>query len=194
MTLRWPLRIAVLFGGVLTFVLIPTSRAQPAPSVDTFDLVLVGDSLSASNHSVALKTNPTVGANWERLTEVRCATTGRLLVFPAQSTDRYLGQDIRENYLALKVSAEAGGGRLRAAYAVPAADEFDADTCAYLSRLAQREPLTIRQHSLAVYERPRPAQLHSEKAFIDHIEAPIRHRKPGVMEVEWLEILFGAAN
>ncbi len=162
--------------------------------MDTFDLVLVGDSLSASSHRVALKTNPTVGETWEPLTEVRCEETARLLVFPAQSTDRYLGQDIRENYLALKVSAEVEGGTLRAAYAVPSTDEFGTKACARLTRLAETQPLTVRRHSLAVYERPRPARLRPERSFIDHVEAPIRHRKPGVMEVEWLEILFGQAN
>lgn len=194
MTLRCLLHTGVLLGVVLTITLAPTSRAQPAPAVDTFDLVLVGDSLSASDHGVSLKTNPTVGETWERLTEVRCEERSRLLVFPAQSTDRYLGQDIRENYLALKVSAEVGGGTLRAAYAVPTVDDLDVEACAHLSQLTTTEPLTVRQHSLAVYERPRPAQLRPEETFIDHIEAPIRHRKPGVMEVEWLEILFGAAN
>lgn len=183
------LRISVLILGLST-VVVGSAFAQPAASVDTFDLVLVGDLLSASTHRVALKTNPTAGETWEGLNEVRCEETARLLVFPAQSTDRYLGQDIRENYMALKVTAEASGGTLRAAYAVPSTDELGAKACARLVRLAETKPLTLRRHSLAVYERPRPVRLQPERSFIDHIEAPIRQRKPGVMEVEWLQILF----
>ena len=26
---------------------------------------------------------------------------------------------------------------------------------------------------------------------LDHVEAPVRRRKPGVVEAEWLNILFG---
>lgn len=48
----------------------------------------------------------------------------------------------------------------------------------------------VRRHSVALHVRPRPVQLSADTPFIEHLEAPIRHRKPGVMEVEWLEILF----
>ena len=191
MNLRYRCRTAVLTGAVLALFLVPPSQAQPAPAVDTFDLVLVGDSLSASTHRVALKTNPTAGAAWTTIGEARCSETERLLVFPAQPTVRYLGQDIRENHLALRVTAETGGGTLRAAYAVPSTNDLDATACAQLARLVETQPMSVRRHSLAAYERPRPAQLRPATPFIDHVEAPIRHRKPGVMEVEWLEILFG---
>lgn len=181
----------VLLGAVLALVLGPTVHAQPVSSVDTFDLVLVGDSLSVSAHRVALKSNPTKGATWTTLKEARCEETERLLVLPAQPTDRYLGQDIRENYLALRVTAETDGSTLRAAYAVPSTNDLDAAACAQLARLAETQPMTVRRHSLAAYERPRPAQLRPGAPFVDHVEAPIRHRKPGVMEIEWLQILFG---
>ena len=59
-----------------------------------------------------------------------------------------------------------------------------------LARLVATEPAVVRRHSLAVYERPRPARLRPGTPFIDHVEAPVRHRKPGVTEVEWLELLF----
>lgn len=98
--------------------------------------------------------------------------------------------DIRENYVALKVVSEAKGGALRSAYAVPSADKFDSNDCDEIARLIETRPMVVRRHSLAAYERPRSVPLHPDTPFIDHIEAPVRPRKPGVMEVEWLEILF----
>lgn len=191
MNLRLRLASVALLGAVFALVLGPTVHAQPVSSVDTFDLILVGDSLSVSAHRVALKSNPTKGATWTTLDDVQCDETERLLVLPGQPTDRYLGQDIRENYLALRVTAETDGGILRAAYAVPSTNDLDAAACARLARLAETRPMTVRHHSLAVYERPRPARLRPGAPFIDHVEAPIRHRKPGVMEVAWLQVLFG---
>jgi hypothetical protein len=168
----------------------PAAAAQPGASVETFDLVLVGDALSPTAHRVALKSNPTAGATWTPLDGAQCTGTERLMVVPDLSVRRYVGQDLRENYVALKIAAEEEGGRLRAAYAVPSTGELDTAACARLARLATTQPMVVRRHSLAVYERPRPARLRPGTHFIDHIEAPVRHRKPGVTEVEWLEILF----
>ena len=168
----------------------PVAVGQSTPPVETFDLVLVGDSLTPSAHRVSLKTNPTAGARWTSLGDARCTGTERLMVLPDLSTERYVGQDLRENYIALKMTTEMEGGLLRAAYAVPSADRMDADACTRLARLVREQPMTVRRHSLAVYERPRPVRLRPGTPFIDHVEAPVRHRKPGVMEVEWLEILF----
>jgi hypothetical protein len=175
---------------VLALVFGSSVEAQPASSVDSFDLILMGDSLRPSAHTVELRSNPTAGENWTELESPYCTETGRLLVFPTQPVQRYLGQDIRENYLALKVVSETRGGSLRSAYTVPSAGTFEANNCEEIAHLIESQPMRIRRHSLAVYERPRPAHLRPDKPFIDHIEAPVRHRKPGVMEVEWLEILF----
>lgn len=168
----------------------PSVEAQPVSSIDSFDLVLMGDSLRPSTHTVKVRSNPTAGETWTALENPQCAETGRVLVFPNQSAQRYLGQDIRENYVALKVLAEAKGGALRSAYAVPSVDKFDSNDCDEIARLIETRPMVVRRHSLATYERPRAVPLHPDTPFIDHIEAPVRHRKPGVMEVEWLEILF----
>ena len=170
--------------------LAPTAVAQSPAPADSFDLVLVGDALSPAAHQVSLKTNPTAGSRWTALDDAQCTGTGRLMVLPTLSTERYVGQDLRENYIALKIATDAEGGRLRAAYAVPAADRMDADTCTRLARLVGEQPMTVRRHSIAVYERPRPVRLRPGTPFIEHVEAPVRHRKPGVTEVEWLEILF----
>lgn len=185
---RWSL--VVFLAVVFPFAIGPAVQAQSAPPVDTFDLVLVGEALTAADHRVEMKTNPAEGGRWTVLDESRCGDTGRLLVLPGRLVARYVGQDIRENYLALKVTAETGGSTLRAAYAVPSLDDFGAAACARLARLVETRPMTVRRHSLAAYERPRPVRLRPGTPFIDHVEAPVRHRKPGRREVEWLEILF----
>ena len=169
--------------------------AQSGPAVETFDLVLVGDHLRAEAHRVALKTNPTTGASWTVLEETRCPRTNQLLVLSDLSATRYLGQDIRENHLTLRIttpsSTEDARGALRAVYAVPSTEPIDTAACAQLARLARTTPQALRRHSLAIYERPRPASLRAGTPFLDHVEAAVRHRKPGVMEVEWLNVLFG---
>ena len=169
--------------------------AQSGPAVETFDLVLVGDHLRAEAHRVALKTNPTTGASWTVLEETRCPRTNQLLVLSDLSATRYLGQDIRENHLTLRIttpsSTEDARGALRAVYAVPSTEPIDTAACAQLARLARTTPQALRRHSLAIYERPRPASLRAGTPFLDHVEAAVRHRKPGVVEVEWLNVLFG---
>ena len=169
--------------------------AQPGPAVKTFDLVLVGDHLRAEAHRVALKTNPTTGASWTVLEETRCPRTNQLLVLSDLLATRYLGQDIRENHLTLRIttpsSTEDARGALRAVYAVPSTEPIDTAACAQLARLARTTPQALRRHSLAIYERPRPASLRAGTPFLDHVEAAVRHRKPGVVEVEWLNVLFG---
>lgn len=181
---------AVVLVGVWTGVLAPAA-AQSTASIDQLDLILVGDQLSPSTHQVGLKTNPTQGGSWTSLGEMRCVTVEGVLVVQDLSGPRYYGQDRRENHLSLRITttSNAAQGRLRAVYAVPH-DEWTNSACTQLARLVRSDPQTVRRHSLATYERPRPARLTSGEPFIDHIEAPIRHRRPGVMEVEWLNILF----
>ena len=169
--------------------------AQPVPPVQTFDLVLVGDHLRPEAHRAALKTNPTAGATWTSLDDATCTGTDGLMVIPNLSVARYLGQDIRENHLALRIttrsSTNGDRGVLRAVYAVPSAGSLTQTTCTRIARLVRTAPQNIRRHSLAAYERPRPASLRPGTPVLDHVEAPVRHRKPGVMEVEWLNVLIG---
>lgn len=180
----------ILMCATLALALGSTVEAQPMAPINSFDLVLMGDSLRPDAHTVELRSNPTAGESWTALDNPECVDTERVLVFPRQSVQRYLGQDIRENYVALRVVAESRGGTLRSAYSVPSTGEFDSNDCTEIARLTETRPMVVRRHSLAAYERPRSAPLHPNTPFIDHIEAPVRHRKPGVMEVEWLEILF----
>lgn len=172
--------------------------AQPGPPVENFDLVLVGDHLRADVHRVALKTNPTYGTAWSSVDGARCTDTTQLMVIPDLSASRYLGQDIRENHLTLRIttrsSSTADGGALRAVYAMPSGPSYDPATCTRLVHRARTAPQQIRRYSLAAYERPRPASLRTDAPFLDHVEAPVRHRKPGVVETEWLNILLGESE
>lgn len=185
-------RLSALLLLILVLGVHPVG-AQPALPVETFDLVLAGDHLRADAHRVALKTNPTVGAKWMSLDGATC--TGPLLVFSGLSVDRYLGQDLRENHLTLRITTQSsdngGHGALRAVYAVPSGTSFNQEICTRLARLARTAPEQIRGHSLAAYERPRPTPLRATTPFLDHVEAPVRHRKPGVAEAAWLNVLFG---
>jgi hypothetical protein len=164
--------------------------------VKHFDLILVGSDLDPTTHRVALKTNPKQGGAWPPVAPsaraVRCTAQPGLRVIPNLSGARFLGQDIRENYIALRITTTraAATGTLRAAYAVPSVDTLDAAGCERLATVIAEEPARVRRHSVATHVRPRPAQLSVEAPFIDHLEAPVRPRKPGVMEAKWLEILF----
>lgn len=182
--------------ALLVLGLVQTVSAQPETPVATFDLVLVGNDLDPDAHRISLKTNPGQGETWTPVVSSdrspRCTTSESLLVVPDLPAKQYVGQDIRENHLSLKIETvdPATEGAIRAVYALPSVEDLNDDACTRLARLIERAPDTVRHHSLATYVRPRPAPLEAEAPFIDHVELPVRHRKPGVMEVEWLKILF----
>lgn len=182
--------------GLLMLMAAGPTAAQSSPPVDRFDLVLVGNNLDASPHQVSLKTNPWRSDEWTSVSPSEgvsdCASQPNLRVRSDLSTAQYLGQDIRENYIALRITTTEDGteGTLRAAYALPSTDTWTEAACERLATLIETNPSTVRHHSVAVHTRPRPVSLSADAPFIEHLEAPIRHRKPGVMEVEWLEILF----
>ncbi|MFB6274229.1 MAG: hypothetical protein ABEL51_15190 [Salinibacter sp.] len=180
----------VLGCALLPLLLAGPSVAQPTPPVDSFDLVLVGQQLDAPAHQIALKSDRWVSVD-SRSTSGACPTQPRLHVVPEFATARFLGQDIRENYVALKITTTRDTiGTLRAAYALPTVAPLSGTACRRLASLIATDPATVRRHSVAGHVRPRPASLSPEAPLIEHLEAPVRHRKPGVMEVKWLEILF----
>jgi hypothetical protein len=193
MTLR---RRFVLSGVLLAFLAPAPGAAQSARPVDHFDLVLVGRHLNAPTHQIALKTNPWRSNAWiptpppEK--SFACRAHPQVHVVSGLSTARFLGQDIRENYVALKITTTStdAAGTLRAAYALPASDALGDATCDRLATLIATDPATVRRHSVASHVRPRPASLTVDTPLIEHLEAPVRYRKPGVMEVKWLKILF----
>lgn len=185
----------VVSTTVLLLLWIGLPAAAPVPSAapaERFDLVLVGDGLSPNAHTVALKTNPSRDATWTSLDGARCSSPTGVLVVPGLATARYYGQDLRENHLSIRITTtvDTAEGRLRAIYALPPANDWTDAACTRLARLTRTEPQVLRRHSLAAYERPRPADLRTDRPFIDHVEAPVRHRKPGEREVEWLNVLL----
>lgn len=176
----------VTFGSV--------SSAQPLLPVESFDLILVGDSLGPAVHKVEPKSNPSAGTTWETLDEDKCTDIRRLMVIPDQSVQRYLRADLHNYYVPLRITVDPTGGTLRAAYALPSVKQIDANACAQLAHLMETEPIRFRRHSLAVYERPRPVRLHPGTPFVDRVEAPVRHRKAGTTSVRWMEVLFPPTN
>lgn len=164
--------------------------AQEETDPSHFDLVLHGSGLAPGAVDVALRTNPAIGEQWETInrTPIHCEET---TVFPNVSKERYFGQDIRENYVAVKMKGSAEGqSAVRAMYAMPHVEGFTEEECRAIQELIATAPQTVRLHSWAHYVRPRPAVVSPDRPFIDHIEAPVRHKKPGVLEVEWLELLY----
>ncbi|MCF8303142.1 MAG: hypothetical protein K9I94_07695, partial [Bacteroidales bacterium] len=161
----------------------------------SFDLVIYGQHLG-EHLAVSVKANPKAGSEWQQLGEkenIFIGKDGELMIIQGLSLSRYFGQDIRENYIAIKLIPDAQDKTtgLAALYAVSPLAELDMQTGNQLKMLIENHPVKMKDGSLASYVRPRPYQLKNGKAFIGHIEAPVRHYKPGVREVQWLEVLFG---
>jgi len=180
--------IAVVFG----FLFQGNVLAQSPDSTRTnqhFDLILFGRNLKASKSAVWLKTNPWLSDKWEKLENTHSQTTSRynLLTYQDLPVNRYLGQDIRENYLLIKIQTAKDGTSISAIYVLPHSNNFDVQK---IFALIKEDPIKLQQHSLANYVRPRPYLLKGSQAFIEHVEAPVRNLKPGVQEVKWLDILF----
>ena len=180
--------IAVVFG----FLFQGNVLAQSPDSTRTnqhFDLILFGRNLKASKSAVWLKTNPWLSDKWEKLENAHSQTTSgyNLLTYQDLSVNRYLGQDIRENYLLIKIQTAKDGTSISAIYVLPHSNNFDVQK---IFALIKEDPIKLQQHSLANYVRPRPYLLKGSQAFIEHVEAPVRNLKPGVQEVKWLDILF----
>ncbi|MBS3776606.1 MAG: hypothetical protein KGY70_15525, partial [Bacteroidales bacterium] len=52
------------------------------------------------------------------------------------------------------------------------------------------DPAAVKALSLASHVRPRPRSLAPGDCWTVHVEALVRHLRPGVQEVKWLDILF----
>ena len=158
-----------------------------------FDLVVYGRDLDPAAIAVAVRENPSAGERWVALDEpvVRRDDDGStLLVYPGLSAVRFFGQDVREGHVAVRVRGLAvspGDPAVSALYAVPAGAEGDADA---LRQLLAADAAGFEAASAASMVYPRPRAVRPDGAWVEHVEAPVRHRRPGVLEVEWLEILF----
>lgn len=158
-----------------------------------FDLVVVGEAVGGPAVQVALRTNPARGHTWTNLGRpARRSSDGTVAVWTDLSLPRYLGHDIRQNHMMLRIETgdnPSPDAAMRAVYAVPHSAETT-DFVARLRALIRTDPLAVRQHSYAALVRPRPLALAPDMTVLTPIEAPVRHRKPGVLEVEWLELLY----
>ena len=174
-------------------------NAQKIPgkeSNESFNLVIYGRNLSLDEINLQLKTNPGSGEVWTTISKedkkVWKSQNRRLLVIENLSMKKYFGQDIRENYIAirLKTKAKKYPPEVSAFYALSPEMEIDRSNAARLIKQIENQPMKVTDRALASHIRPRPYVLQTGGAFTEHIEAPVRLFKPGVREVEWLEILF----
>lgn len=177
-------------------------RAQPACAGEQaeeryFDLVLFGSGMERDDPSLSLKTNPWSDppGQWEpqdsgEVGRYRDRQGGVTLALTRLPCSRYLGQDIRENYLALRL-ASGGESALTAAYALPHTGTEGAVLAKTVAGVIQSRPLRLELLSLAAFVSPRPRRLAPGDTLIEHLELPVRGYPPGVREAEWLEILFG---
>lgn len=158
---------------------------------EQFDLIVYGKHLDAATLTVELKSNPLFGSSWEPADGQTRAPGSQLLVIKNLSRKRYLGQDIRENYLALRLSAKGTETvEISAIYVLPSGDTNKKIPVEELQEVIEERPRDIRAISLAGHVRPRPYFLDPGASWTEHVEAPVRQHKPGVREVQWLDILF----
>lgn len=163
-----------------------------------FDLVIFGSGLEPGDPSLSLKTNPWTErpGRWEPADSAgdvghyRDRQGGVTLALTRLSCERYLGQDIRENYLALRL-ANGGESALAAAYVLPHTGRENGKLAEIMAGVIRSRPLRLEQLSLAAFVSPRPRRLAPGDTLIEHVELPVRGYPPGVREAEWLEILFG---
>ena len=196
----------ILLSGMLLLIAILTADARISSeenadlsAQESFNLIVYGKNLDPAKLDIMLKTNPVAGSQWTEVLEIignkgKIETDGnnKLLIFRRVSTKRYFGRDIRENYIAVRFynGQKDHPPEISAIYAIPSDNESASGTPERYINWIEKQPLKMESLSLASHIRPRPIILKSGKAFTEHIEAPVRQFKPGVREVEWLEILF----
>lgn len=187
--------------GLLSFLLITSiGNAQtPADQPSQFDLVIFGSNLDANATEVWLKENPGTENNWQKLDFGRTISDAEngltSILISNLSAEKFAGQDIRENYIAIKISSSTSNldQEIRALYALPHA-EYSPEDRQKIHAAIQSNPEQVRKHSLANLVFPRAQSLSDNKDFTEHIEMPVRHLKPGVQEVKWLDIIFSEEN
>lgn len=166
----------------------------------TFDLVIYGKNLTIDHLNVLLRTNPIFGLQWEdplqvsdKKAKVINPDSKNILVICDLSKERYFGQDIRENYIGVKLESNSKDHHLEisAMYAVNTDSECNKEAAEKYLRLIGNTPLKMKENAIASIVRPRSFILKPGKIYTEHIEAPVRHLKPGVKEVEWLDIIYG---
>lgn len=178
--------------GILFLLLTSTTGFAQMPEVpEQFDLAVFGQDLHTSRVQVWLKENPGINNNWVKLDNGKMVPSTddsfATIIYRGLSTDKFAGQDLRENYVAIKIKTKGRRtAQIRAAYALP-------DTGQQMDKLheaIQYHPIKIKKHSLGSLVFPRPQRVTNKKTFVEHIEMPVRHLKPGMQEVRWLDVIF----
>ncbi|MFB6240198.1 MAG: hypothetical protein ABEJ46_01290, partial [Gemmatimonadota bacterium] len=178
---------------------------------ERFDLWIYGRDFDHVEHSVYLRTNPGHGEEWELIghfnperdregfrPEARDSLVRSLdarhgaVVFHGLRRGRFLGGDIRERHLTVRITTRKGadGSELSAVYAMPHRPTRSYRTEEEITRLIEERPRTVRVNSLAHHVRPLPARLEPGAPWTEKVEAPVRGMEPGVLEVEWLDLLW----
>ncbi len=176
-------------------------QAGSPSSPGTIDLLLFGKGWEAEAVEVSLLENPGVDKNWVSLTKGEPYETknfrtsdATLTVIRDMDARRFVGQDIRENYVALRLKARQGTGAgqiyFRSAWVVEHAGELEEEKLKRWMENIRQKPLKMKEQSIATLIYPRSKRLEPGQFYIDHIELPVRHLKAGVQEVRWLDILF----
>jgi hypothetical protein len=185
-----------LFGLCLSLLLISSAAAQnTASETKQFNLVVFGNNLDAESTQVWLKENPGIDNNWIKLESGQkisgSENTYSSIIYPGLSTEKFAGQDIRENYIAIKIRAtDAQPQKIRAIYALPKNDGRPEEVKSKIHTAIKSHPNEIRKYSLASLLLPNPITIVNQEEVIEHVEMPVRHLKPGLQEVKWLDIIF----
>ncbi|MCF8334570.1 MAG: hypothetical protein K9I47_10525 [Bacteroidales bacterium] len=175
--------------------LLAQSLKSEIENPETFHLVFYGKNLNTEDVKVQLKTNPIAGEAWTNILKdkkIWMSESRKLLVIENLSMENYFGQDIRENYIAVRLTSKAEDSHpeISAMYALPPKVEINKSSHDWFIERLKTQPVKLREQVLASHVRPRPYTLPNGVPFTEHIEAPVRQFKPGVREVEWLELLF----
>ncbi len=191
--------ILLVLGFTITGAGNPLAVNPEQPAQESFDLIVYGKNLHFAELEVMLKSNPTAGSQWTDVLEimrnkdkVRTAGENKLLIIQGLSAKRYFGQDIRENYIAVRFQSHRENPlpKISAVYAFPSENKTASGSLKEYINWIENHPQKMESLSLASHVRPRPYLLKAGEVFTEHVEAPVRKFKPGLREVEWLKILF----
>lgn len=167
-----------------------------------FALLIYGQNLRGTDVEIELMKNPGLDNHWiavnqRQIDQYSSKVTERmqLLVITGLSSEEFVGQDIRENYISLRIKNvsqdKADSVLFRGAWAVNKSSEIvRKDKVSQWSNWIRHEPEKLRHRSFAQTVYPKNRPIPSNTSLIEHIELPVRHLKAGLQEIEWLEMLF----
>ena len=199
------LKVTILIGVISSIVaanvmLKAQAPESPKPTKDTtayqppayFDLVVYGNNLDHDDVLVLLEANIGHGNNWSRLPEASFMTEDEaLFVIRHLSTKKYLGNDIRENFMKVFLrNYQDDPAAIKGIYAFPHTSQPTPHYPDILKTLIEDEPMEAKAHSLANYIRPVANNLTYDEFDVIKVEAPVRYKKPAMLEVKWLEMLY----